>query len=305
MHVVDDLSGGGTPCRGVTISRVDVREVVAADLADADVLVHLAGDPSVAASERRPRHAWSVHVGGTEQLLGAAVDAGVRRFVYVSSAAAAAGSEATSPYAEAKRAAERAVFRAARHLPRGACVARPFNVYGRGQRHIPGEGPVVPAFLDALQRREPLPVRDLDAVRDFVHVADVARALVTMVECGVVPTEPVDLGTGVGTTIGALARRMCRLAGATPMFAPISPRREAPRSVCDPRAALTLGFRARVRLPVGLRTLVAEQLCEVTYSGESRLAPPPPIDEDGAQSCALRALAVDRHAVPNEHDATR
>src|SRR5437016_6784551 len=71
-------------------------ENVVADINDAavledltkgiDIVVHMAGPPSVAASFDEPAVFARTHVAGTATVLNACRNAGVRRFVYVSSA---------------------------------------------------------------------------------------------------------------------------------------------------------------------------------------------------------------------------
>jgi UDP-glucose 4-epimerase len=88
--------------------------------------------------------------------------------------------------------------------------------------------------------------------RDFVHVGDVARAMIAAVGA---PRGVYNVGTGIDTTIVDL-HAMCRRASETtgePRFAGPRPG-EIRRSALDPAAAeRELGWRAETPLEHGLR----------------------------------------------------
>lgn len=256
VTILDD--GSGADLRqvpvGARLLRADVRSVHARMLDGIDCVVNLAGSPSVADAWRQPEHTFSVQAHGTRALLDAAAGAGVARFVFVSSAAVSAG--VPSPYAEAKRAAERLVDAASGRFCKGALSVRPFNVYGPGQRLVQGEGPVIQAFLDAIRHGRPLPIRSRTAERDFIHLHDVARALVRAA-CASAAAGTLDLGTGRATSILALASQMSELAG-VPLRVTDMPLRgpEAARSVADTSALVRVFGIDCVPLEVGLPPLL-------------------------------------------------
>jgi NADH dehydrogenase len=101
---------------------------------------------------------------GTERLARAAVEAGVRRYVYVSGAGAAAGADKV--WHRAKWAGEQAVLRS----PMSTCVLRPSWVYGQGDRALnrflafARRGPAVPVIGDGSQRVQPVFVDDVAEV---------------------------------------------------------------------------------------------------------------------------------------------
>lgn len=89
--------------------------------------------------------------------------------------------------------------------------------------------------------------------RDFVHVEDVARANLLALERDEV-TGPVNIGTGVETSVTAIATALGAAAGsaAMPVHAPARPG-EQRRSCLDPaRAARVLDWRPRLTLEAGL-----------------------------------------------------
>jgi UDP-glucose 4-epimerase len=127
------------------------------------------------------------------------------------------------------------------------------NVYGPRQSSSL-EGGVIAIFLERMERGEETVIfGDGEQTRDFVHVADVVRALVTASEHdgGVF-----NIGTGVETSINRL-HELCRaVVGAGP-----PPRHDearagdARRSVLDvSRAERELGWRPEVGLEDGLHS---------------------------------------------------
>lgn len=91
-------------------------------------------------------------------------------------------------------------------------VVRPFSVYGPGLK----EGFAVRGLADQVRRRaDPLEVwGDASQARDFIHVSDVAAAVLEMARQGI--DGPVNLGTGTGTSLAGLAAQMAAAAGYEP-----------------------------------------------------------------------------------------
>ena len=235
----------------------------------ADVLIHAAGPPSVAASFERPAEYARVHTVGTATALDTCRRTGVRRVVYISSAEVY-GAPATrrvtershpharSPYAAAKIGAEHLVrtFAGAGYVR--AAILRPFSIYG----------PRLPrgSLIDTLVRQAcggtRVTVRDLRPVRDYCYVDDVARAAV-LACAGDHRDLTVNIGTGCGTSVAELASLVLTVIGRS---APIE-RADAPSRpeqsdilhlVADPRRALrTLGWAPRVSLEDGLEATIA------------------------------------------------
>jgi nucleoside-diphosphate-sugar epimerase len=89
-------------------------------------------------------------------------------------------------------------------------VARLFGVYG------PGEAArrLVPHLVAHLAVGQPVDLGDAEQVRDFVHVDDVCDRLIALAEAGVAPAPVVNIGTGVGVTVGDVARAVADRLGA-------------------------------------------------------------------------------------------
>jgi nucleoside-diphosphate-sugar epimerase len=235
---------------------------------DASVCFHLAGPPSVAGSFGAPAEYARVHVLGTLAMLEACRRAGVLRFVYLSSAEVygRAGAEPVaedrppaprSPYAAAKAAAEQYVGAWARASGLECVVLRPFSVYGPGL----AEHSVLGTILRQVCGREEIVLADLRPVRDFVFLDDVVEGILQAAVLPV-PGRTFNLGTGVGTSVEALAETAMRAVGVTvPLRCDPALRRpseaEIHHLVADPAAAdEALDWRARVGLEEGLRRTI-------------------------------------------------
>ena len=110
-----------------------------------DSVIHLAGSASVAHSFIDPPRVVSDHAVGAAVLCQAALEAGVRRLIHVSSAEVygrpvdnPVGEQAAmlprSPYAAAKVGAEAVFSATARSSDIEVVILRPFSIYGPGQR---------------------------------------------------------------------------------------------------------------------------------------------------------------------------
>lgn len=137
-------------------------------------------------------------------------------------------------YDEAKRFAE--AMCTAYHRAHGVDVriARIFNTYGPGMR--PDDGRVVPTFVTAALRGDPLPVHgDGSQTRSYSYVDDTIAGVLAL--CASDHVGPVNIGSGQEVSVRRLAEIVLEITGST------SPLVEMPRPVDDPgrrRPDLTL-----------------------------------------------------------------
>jgi UDP-glucose 4-epimerase len=202
-------------------------------------------------------------VRGTLVLLEGMKAAGIRRLVYSSSAATYgevtvlpvaedASQEPDSPYGVSKLAAEKYALCYGRLNSWSVLCLRYFNVYGERQR-FDAYGNVIPIFASRLKARLPLVVfGDGLQTRDFVNVADVARANLDALETEVGGC--LNIATGVPTTIIDLALSMRAIAGVDVEITHVAPRpgevlRSSARIVS---AREVLGYAPAVSLDEGL-----------------------------------------------------
>jgi UDP-glucose 4-epimerase len=179
----------------------------------------------------------------------AAADEGVRRLVFASSASVYGEPKRLpmheddelrplTPYCISKRTGEDLLGFYQRQHGLSWIALRFFNVYGPGQRIEAYYTSVINHFVERLHRGEP-PVIDGrgEQSMDFVHVADLARSVVLALESERANV-PVNIGTGVATSVAALAKILIDAVGADvePVF--------RPRDVLVSRRAADIG-RAR------------------------------------------------------------
>jgi len=266
VTVYDDLSRGhaaAVPAAAVLV-RGDIRDAAAVREAlagcSADAIVHMAALAEVAESVAHPERYRDVNVGGTAAVIAAAGDAGVRRFVFSSTAAVYGDPRRvpiqeddplapTSPYGETKLAGECLLAAAADAGRLGFAALRYFNACGadgdRGEDHEP-ESHLVPLALRAAADGTGLrvfgddyPTPDGTCVRDYVHVVDLAEAHVLALE-GLPETQGAfNLGTGSGDSVLAVLAAVERVTGRR------LHRLTAPRRPGDPPALVASNDRAR------------------------------------------------------------
>ncbi|MDA8061768.1 MAG: UDP-glucose 4-epimerase GalE [Actinomycetota bacterium] len=261
--VVADVSDRGAMSRLVEAHRVDA-------------VVHFAAYKAAGESMEQPGMYFRNNVGATAALLEAIVDAGVERVVFSSSAAVYGTPESLpvtedaplqpeNPYGESKAIVESMLAWLGRCRPLRSVSLRYFNAAGAWPDGSLGEdwsltANLVPVVMQALLgRRGPLevfgtdyPTPDGTAVRDYVHVMDLAEAHLAALDYLGAGGEPcvVNLGTGVGSSVREVLDAAERASGRE------VPVVTAPRRPGDPvalyadnrRAAELLGWRPRYGL---------------------------------------------------------
>lgn len=267
VSVVDDLSTGSRENvnSAAALTVLDISDRIALEAAlDAispEVVFHLAAQASVTRSVADPARDCEVNVIGTLNVLLAA-ERHRAPVVLASTGGALYGRRAPlptteewppapiSPYGASKLAAEAYVnaWREASGIPHSVC--RLANVYGPRQRHHTEAG-VVAIFSRLLAEGvSPTMYGFGGATRDYVHVADVARAM--LAAAGRPGT--FNVCTGVETSVSELLEHLQRAAGTSiePRLAPLRAG-ELERSCMDPRLAeRELGFSAQIDLEQGL-----------------------------------------------------
>jgi nucleoside-diphosphate-sugar epimerase len=167
-----------------------------------DVLIHCAYDLSLTARDA----IWRVNVTGTQQLLDAALTAGVGRSLVVSSTAAYPGT--AQVYGRAKLATEEIA------RPRSAIVIRPGLVFG----------PRAGGMVGALSKVLALPVVPLLAGRSHVytvHEDDLTSVVLKLATMPEPPTSPVVVAHPEPVNIAALLRSLAAARGSRTAFVPV------------------------------------------------------------------------------------
>jgi len=237
---LDDLSTGaaanlaGTGVELVEGSILD-RDLLEDVVADADAVVHLAARPSVPRSLADPFASHEVNATGTVRVL----EACRRRNTHLIAASSSSvyGSVASlpkheslptrplSPYAASKLATESYVLAYGSAFGLPSLAFRFFNVYGPLQPAGHAYAAVVPSFIDAALRGEPLTVfGDGHQTRDFTYVGTVARVIADAVLRKVTCASPVNLAFGTRVSVLELAHALAKI-----MELAIEVRHEGPR----------------------------------------------------------------------------
>lgn len=276
--VFDNLSEGHRDfVRWGDLIEGDVRDratlAQALDQAKPDAIIHFAANIEVGESTRDPGKFYENNVGGSLNVAMAARDAGNIPIVFSSTCAVygrceeprideATAQGPMSPYARSKQMVEQILgdFDAAHGL-RSVCL-RYFNACGAdldgqiGEAHSVETHLVPRAILAALGKLDGFAIfgddydtPDGSAVRDYIHVMDLAQAHVRA--CQYLwdggESTAFNVGTGTGTSVFQIVEAVGRALG-TPVPYTLGPRRvgDPPSLVADPtRAEEVLGFAAQ------------------------------------------------------------
>jgi dTDP-glucose 4,6-dehydratase len=255
---------------GIKFVRGDVRDkkAVRDAMNGVDAVVHLAALINVEASVKNPFETHDVNVNGTLNVLKEAVRAGVKRFVFASSAAVYGDANPLplkeeypphpiSPYAASKAAAEGYCLTFNRCYGLETVILRYFNVYGPGQGNSAYSG-VITKFLRNALKGEPLIVYgDGEQTRDFIYVDDVAKATVLALENENAAGETFNVSSGKPTTINELVEIVKEFARCDLKVIYKEPRKgDVRHNYGDPaKAEKILGFKAMIGLRKGLEQL--------------------------------------------------
>ena len=228
-----------------------------------DACVHCAGRASVALSMEDPSADFHDNTVLTFELLDALRRHAPRCRAILLSSAAVYGNPATlpvreddpiaplSPYGFHKRQCELLCEEFSRVYALPTLSVRIFSAYGPGLRRQ-----VVWDICQKAMSGARLELRGTGAEsRDFIHAADVARALVLLAEQAPAHGEIYNLATGRETTIAELARLILGVLekGETPAFDGINPSGNPLRWQADISRIAALGFVPALPLEMGLR----------------------------------------------------
>ncbi len=222
VRVIDNYSTGRPENLAHVAGQV---ELVEADFAksgswqklfqDVDWVFHLGALADIVPSIQRPADYFQANVDGTFNVLEAAKNAGVKRFVYAASSSCYgipdkyptsedADISPQYPYALTKRLGEELVMHWAQLYNLPAIALRLFNVYGPRSRTSGTYGAVLGVFLAQKLANKPFTVvGDGTQTRDFTYVTDVANAFLTAAQSSV-RAEIFNVGSGETVSVNRL-----------------------------------------------------------------------------------------------------
>ena len=258
-----------------------------------DGVIHFAGYKAVGESRAKPLIYYTNNMKGSINLVEVMAEAGCKNLVFSSSCTvygespsplteeSTIGVGITNAYARTKFQIEEMLrdVRAADPSWR-ICILRYFNPVGAHPSGLIGEDPrgipnclmafVLQVLVGRLERLtvygDDYATRDGTAVRDYIHVVDVARGHIDALswmakqEGGLI--DVFNFGTGNGVTVRELVSAMERASGRTVPLV-VGPRRpgDLTQSYCLPeKAARVLGWKARLSL---------DEMCEHAWKWQS------------------------------------
>ncbi len=277
VRVLDNLSTGRAEnLRGI----LDKIEFIEGEICDEDTVLramygmdyvlHQAALPSVQRSVNDPIASNRVNVDGTLNLLIAAREQQVKRFVIASSSSVYGDTPVLpkvedmpinplSPYATSKLAAERYAMNFYKLYGLPTVALRYFNVFGPRQNPESQYAAVIPKFITAMLKGEsPVVYGDGEQSRDFTFIENVVEANLLACYSDKAPGHVVNIACGQRYSLNDLLRFLERVLDTPANAVYESPR---PGDVKHSLASIelaheVLGYKPRVSFEEGLRRTV-------------------------------------------------
>jgi UDP-glucose 4-epimerase len=278
VMAIDDLSAGergnlaDAENRGARLVVGDIRDRILLDreLGGASVVIHMACD-NLRASLANPERSHEVNATGSLVTSLASVEAGVERFVYVSSSEAY-GSAQRSPmdeghplrpstvYGAAKAAGELYAQSCMRAYGLPATVVRPFNSYGPRSHAEGTSAEVIPKLTTRiLAGLPPVIFGDGSQTRDFTWVEETARGIVAAAGCDGLVGDAVNIAYGRGVSIREICDLLLEILDAPELEPELIEARpgDVEHHFADTsKARSVLGFEAEIEIREGLQRYV-------------------------------------------------
>jgi UDP-glucose 4-epimerase len=276
VRVLDDFSTGkkenlafNEAYRSFEIIEGDIRDpnLCRKTIKGTEFVFHQAALPSVQRSVENPLTSHSVNVEGSLNLLLAARDAGVKRFIYASSSSVYGDTPTLpkredmppnplSPYALQKYVGEQYCKLFFQLYGLETISLRYFNIFGPKQDPNSIYSAVIPRFIDALiENRPPIVFGDGEQSRDFTYIDNVIEANLLAMSASHLKGEVVNIACGKRTSLNRLLGILKGILGST-----ISPVYQEPRkgdvkhSLADiNRGKEILNYFPKIEIEVGLQ----------------------------------------------------
>lgn len=274
VAVLDDLSTGKEANLAGVRKKIDFRadsitdlEAVQAACRGMDYVIHLAARTSVPKSVVDPLETNRVNIDGTLNVLVAARDAKVRRFVYAASSSAYGETptlpkiesmppEPISPYGVTKYVGELYAQVFGRVYGLENASVRYFNVFGPRQDPTSQYSGVLSRFMLAvIEGQPPVVYGDGEQSRDFTYIDNVVDETLRACEASGASGKVFNGGTGVRITLNEVLKLLEKITGRK-----VQAKYEPPRAgdIRDSQADISLarkvlGYEPRVLFEEGLK----------------------------------------------------
>ncbi len=202
-------------------------DTVRAAMEGVEVVFHQGALASVPRSIADPVASLETNINGTQNVLLAARDAGVRRVVYASSSSVYGNTPTLpkredmsphpmSPYAVQKLTGELLCGVFTRIYGLETVALRYFNVFGPRQDPLSEYAAVIPRFLTALiEKRHPIVFGDGEQTRDFTYITNVVRANLLAASSPAAVGYAMNIGCGQQVSLNTVLRLARELLGVT------------------------------------------------------------------------------------------
>lgn len=210
-------------CKTIIIGDIRYFDRWPAILNNIQAVVHLAAVahimPEIKSNPVPDYHA--INCRSTLKMAHAAVDAGVKRFIFMSSIKVN-GEKTTrpfvendvplplDPYAKSKHLAERSLFDITANTPMDLVVLRPPLVYG------PGVKANFKMLINAVRQGMPMPLASIDNQRSFIYVVNLCDAIIKCIEHPAAAGHIFLVSDGEDVSTPELIRRVGRALGRSP-----------------------------------------------------------------------------------------
>lgn len=187
---------------------------------DCNIVFHLAALIAIPYSYVAPESYVNANVKGTLNLLQACLDEGVEKVAHTSTSEIYGTAQYTpidenhplqgqSPYSASKIGADKIAesFYLSFNLP--VATIRPFNTYGPRQ----SARAIIPSIIIQVLASSELKLGLLTPVRDLTYVKDTVDGFLKIAESDRAVGKVINIGTGIGITVGELAERIIGLVG--------------------------------------------------------------------------------------------
>jgi UDP-glucose 4-epimerase len=259
----------GNKC--LSIYETDVRDTKAIPriIKGKDLVFHLAAVVGVEETQASPYEVLDVEIGGTVNVLRAAAQNRVKRFIFGSSSEVYG--DTPEPMKEEMRFSPKSTYAVAKLVGEEYCIAfynkyglhytilRYFNVYGPRQ----DKRFVISRFIKRALAKEAIYIYgDGKQTRDFTHVEDAINITIKAALSNKALTEAINIGTGVSTSVNDLARIIAKSVNSKLKEKHVDYDKTRPRSIevfnrtADiTKAKKLLNYRPKTRLDDGIKRL--------------------------------------------------
>ena len=187
-------------------------------LKDVDIVFHLAALIAIPYSYASPSSYIKTNIEGTLNLLQAALDACVEKFIHTSTSEVYGTAhyvpidekhplQGQSPYSASKIGADMIAESFHRSFDLPVTTVRPFNTYGPRQ----SARAIIPTLIVQMLKSDMIQLGSLHPIRDFTYVADTVESFIKSAEADEIDGEAINIGSANGISIGELAEKLRKM----------------------------------------------------------------------------------------------